>query len=478
MTDSSGDNTPVTPEAGDEVARLQAENEQLRTSLDNRRRWRGVLTWVLVVLTSLSVVASAVAVWAHQVVFDTDRFMRTVQPALDNPDFYVLLGDEASQATLDVLDIETRLTASLAELDAFLAEGLADALDLPDRVKQLLERFERPSLTQLAPPIAASLDTRIDTRIHQFFSSEAFVSRFPDLVRRVHQAAIALARGDIADYPNVYVENGEIRLNLIPFIAEALRQVAEEIRSFLPDFDPPDIISDQLAAGRQQLAEALQAQLPEDFAQVTVMDESQFNEIQATAVQVDRYVWLLVIVTLLLIAVTLAVSPNRRKTLLQLGIGVFVAVVVAALVVRRVRGQIVESILDPRGAALADGVLRDFLTGLRNLELLLAVAAVVVAIVAYLAGRPAWFARLTDSVSAATEPQEGGSQLDRWVSAHSGLLQVAGVVVAAIALFFTGLDLFSLIVIGLVLGGYLWFVSAASKRVSSDQEDEETLTPA
>lgn len=472
MTDSN-EQTPLT---GDDVARLQAENEQLRASLDNRRRWRGILTWILVVLTSLSVVASAVAVWAHQVVFDTDRFMRTVQPALDNPDFYVLVGDRASQATLEALDIEARLTASLEDLDIYLSDTLADALELGDRARDLLDRFDRPSLAELAPPIAASLETRIDNRIHQFFSSETFRSRFPDLVERVHRAAIALARNDIAEYPNVYVEDGKVRLNLVPFIGEALRQVGDEIRSVLPDFDLPDIVSDQVDQGRQQLAEALQAQLPEDFGQVTVMDEDSLDEIQTTAVQIDRYVWLLVIVTLVLVAVTLAVSPYRRRTLVHLGIGVFVAVVIVALVLRRLRSQIVESILDPTGAALADRVVYDFLSGLRNLELLLAVAAVVVAVVGYLAGRPAWYTRLTDSVGDATQPQQGGSQLDRWVAGHAGVLQVAGVVVAAILLFFAGLDLVSLIIIGLVLGGYMWFVSAASRRVSSHSEDEEAVS--
>lgn len=458
------------------MARLQAENERLRASLDNRRRWRGILTWILVVLTSLSVVASAVAVWAHQVVFDTDRFMRTVQPALDNPDFYVLVGDRASQATLEALDIDARLTASLEDLDIYLSDTLADALELGDRARDLLDRFDRPSLAELAPPIAASLETRIDNRIHQFFSSETFRSRFPDLVERVHRAAIALARNDIAEYPNVYVEDGKVRLNLVPFIGEALRQVGDEIRSVLPDFDLPDIVSDQVDQGRQQLAEALQAQLPEDFGQVTVMDEDSLDEIQTTAVQIDRYVWLLVIVTLVLVAVTLAVSPYRRRTLVHLGIGVFVAVVIVALVLRRLRSQIVESILDPTGAALADRVVYDFLSGLRNLELLLAVAAVVVAIVGYLAGRPAWYTRLTDSVGDATQPQQGGSQLDRWVAGHAGVLQIAGVVVAAILLFFAGLDLVSLVIIGLVLGGYMWFVSAASRRVSSHSEDEEAVS--
>ncbi|HET9259075.1 MAG TPA: hypothetical protein VFP42_02980 [Acidimicrobiia bacterium] len=472
MTDSN-EQTPLT---GDDVARLQAENERLRASLDNRRRWRGILTWILVVLTSLSVVASAVAVWAHQVVFDTDRFMRTVQPALDNPDFYVLVGDRASQATLEALDIDARLTASLEDLDIYLSDTLADALELGDRARDLLDRFDRPSLAELAPPIAASLETRIDNRIHQFFSSETFRSRFPDLVERVHRAAIALARNDIAEYPNVYVEDGKVRLNLVPFIGEALRQVGDEIRSVLPDFDLPDIVSDQVDQGRQQLAEALQAQLPEDFGQVTVMDEDSLDEIQTTAVQIDRYVWLLVIVTLVLVAVTLAVSPYRRRTLVHLGIGVFVAVVIVALVLRRLRSQIVESILDPTGAALADRVVYDFLSGLRNLELLLAVAAVVVAIVGYLAGRPAWYTRLTDSVGDATQPQQGGSQLDRWVAGHAGVLQIAGVVVAAILLFFAGLDLVSLVIIGLVLGGYMWFVSAASRRVSSHSEDEEAVS--
>jgi len=459
----------MTSESGDELARLQAENEQLKASLDRRVRWRTVLTWVLVVLTSLSIVTAAVAVWAHQVVFDNDRFMKTVGPVLDDPDFYVLVGDKASLAVLDALDVETRLTTSLEDLDVYLSDTLADALELSDRARRLLQGFDRPSLADLAPPIAAALETRVDNRIHQFFSSEAFTSRFPELVSRVHQAAIALARNDLAEYPNVYVADGQVRLNLVPYIGAALRQVGDEIRSVLPDFDLPDVISDRVDEGRQQLAEALQANLPEDFGQVTVVSEETFNEVQAITVRLDRFVWLTVLVALVLIAVTIAVSPNRRRTAIHLSLGVFLAMIVAAIAIRRLNASIVESILDPTGAALAARAVSDFFVGLRNLQLVMALAAIAIAVVAYLSGRPAWFTRLTDSVTEATEPGVGGSPLDVWVASHSGVLQAAGVLLAGVALFFAGLDLVSVVAIGLILGGVLWFISAAKKRVSGEE---------
>lgn len=475
MTESGESPAAPTDSSAEEIARLRAENDQLRAGLEKRVGWRRVLAVILVVLTSVSLVSAVLAVWAHQVVFDTDRFMATVEPALDNPELYVLVGDRASESVLGALDIETRLSDALADLDTYLSDALADALDISDQARELLQRFDRPSLEELAPPIAAALERRIDTRIHQFFSSEAFTSRFPELVRRVHAAAVALARDELSELPNVYVEDGEVRLNLIPYIGAALSAIADEIRAVLPDFELPTAISDRLAEGRDQLAAALQTRLPEDFAQVTVMSEEALSEVQTIAVQLDRYVWLAVLVTIALLAGAIAVSPNRRRTSFHLGIGVFVAVVIVTVILRRLQAAIVEQILDPRGADVAREMVSDVFSGLRTLQIVLAVAAILIAIVAYLAGRPAWFARLTATTGEWTSPAPGGSRLDRWVAGHSGVLQVVGVLLAVVVFFFVGLDLISIIVIGLLLGGYLWAVAAASRRGASDVIAEEPV---
>ncbi len=107
-----------------ELERLRSENVALRAGLERRFRWRQALAALLVVLTSVSVVSSAVAVWAHQVLFDTDRFMETVEPLLSDSDFYVLIGDRASESVLETLQIEPRLEESLGSLDAYLSEAL------------------------------------------------------------------------------------------------------------------------------------------------------------------------------------------------------------------------------------------------------------------------------------------------------------------------------------------------------------------
>ena len=79
--------------------------------------------------------------------------------------------------------------------------------------------------------------------------------RFTDLVEQAHTAGVALLRNDLVELPNVYIDNGEVRLNLVPVINDALRHVAVEIRDFLPDVTLPDVVSGrcrrwQTAAGR------------------------------------------------------------------------------------------------------------------------------------------------------------------------------------------------------------------------------------
>ncbi len=472
MTGSNGDERPE--QQTEELVRLRAENEELRSSLDRRVRWRGVLSIILVILTSVTLVAAAVSVWARRVAFDTDKFMETVGPVLDDPDFYNLIADRVSDPVIEALAVQTRLAEALGDLDTYLSESLLDALDLGDRARELLGRLDRPELQDLAPPIAAAINQRIDAGLHAFFTSDAFTSRFPGLVRRAHVAAVAVALDAAEEHPNVYVEGGEVRVNLIPLIGDALRQLGDEVRSVLPDFQLPDVISGAIDVGRQQLESAIEARLPDDFGQVTLMSEARLDEIRTAVKTIDRYVWIAVILTVVLLVLALVVSPNRRRTTIQLGIGVFVAVVVAAVAVRRLQDAVVEEILDPRGSAFASSMFHQLFSSLRTLQIIFAVAAILVAIVAYVGGRPDWVGRLSASTGAMLDRDAGDSRLDVWIAGHRGILIAVGILVATGALFLTGLDLISLIVIGVLLVAYLWVIYVSSDRVI-DRERESTI---
>jgi hypothetical protein len=459
-----------------EIDRLQAENEQLKSSLRRRRTWRQVLAGFLVVLTSLSVVAATFAVWAHQALFDTDRFMSTVGPGLDDPAFYNAIGDKVSGEVLDSLDIEDRVTMRLADLDAFISNALVGALDLDAQALRLLSRFDRPSLTALAPSISEGLESRIDRVIHGFFNSDQFRTRFPELIRRGHVAAVAFLRDDLADVPNVYIDGDEVRLNLIPIVADALRGLTEDLRGFLPDIQLPETVSDVVADGRDQLASAIQARLPDDFGQVTLMSAGDLTAVQEAAVKLDRFVWGLVVLALLLLVGTILVSPRRRRTAIQLAIGVAVGITIGALIVRRTEDAIVARVSSPDGARAVRSLVGGILTSLRRIELVVLIVAVVAVVSTHLAGRPAWLERAKENVRNVTDPGPEGSRFDRWIAGHFDLLRVLGVALALLVLFLVGLGWIPAIVIGGLLALYLWVIVQARIRVRGGGDIRETTS--
>jgi hypothetical protein len=446
-------------------------------------RGRGIITFLLVVLTSLSIVLASIAWWAHDTLLDTDQFMEAVGPALEDPALYTAIGDRVSTEVLTALDLETRIAAALGQLDEFLFTGLVDALNLGDRGEQILGSFDRPSLEDLAPTVSSGLENRITTRIDTFVTSADFQDRVPQLVSAAHSRIVALLRGDFAEIPNVSVENGEVRLNLIPIVAEAIRRVLPDLSGLGPDITLPDQLSDRVEEAKTQLETAIGAKLPDDFGQVTVMTEDRLTELQDTVVMLDRAVWALVIFSLILIAVTLWVSRTRRRTAIQLAIGVVVGIPITAGLVRWIEGQILEAVTNPSGERAAVGILYQVTAGLRQIEYWIALLAVILGFAVYLTGRPAWAMRVKDWWNQLLEPApdenglgetSGGSRTARWVSEHSDLMRVVGVIVAVAALYFPDLNILWMVFVGVLLGLYLWLISEIKRR--STVPEEETVS--
>jgi hypothetical protein len=396
--------------------------------------------------------------------------MATVEPALDDPAFYSALSDVVAEQTLEALDLETRVTNRLDQLDEYLSKALVDAIDVDSEVKQLLSRFDRPSVAALAPPITSALEDGVTNVVDRLITSDEFKARFPDLVRQVHAASVALIRNDSAQLPNVYVADGEVRLNLIPIIVDALRHVVDDLRGFLPDIELPDVVSSAVAEGRDQLADALQARLPADIGQLTIMSETSLSEVQQTVQRIDRLVWAIVALSGVMIVATIAVSPARRRTIVQLGIGIAVGLFLGAIAIRRLRATILEEISSPDGERAAAALLTETITSLRTVALLVGVVALLTAFAAYLAGKPAWVGRFAGRAARLAARTQGASELDRWVARHYDLLRAAVLVVAVAIVFVTGIELVPVLIIAALLGLFLWAASESKRRASSAVE--------
>jgi hypothetical protein len=466
-----GSNGP--PATADELLRLRAENDALRVRLSRRRTVRTWLSNALVLLSVVAMIASTVAIWARETLYDTDRFMDVVEPALDDPAFYSALSDRIADESLEALDLETRVAAVLGQADAYLSEVLIDAIDPNPQVLARVQAFDRPTLSALAPPIASALDDRVVTITDRFITSDEFQTRFPDLVQQVHTGGVALISGDEASLPNVYTANGEVRLDLVPVITEALQQVVVELREFLPEVTLPTPVAGAVQQGREQLrtqlGEALETELPEDFGQLTLMSESALSEVQATARQADQLVWAMAILALLLLGLSIAVSPDRRRSIIALALGVAAGSMITMLLVRRFETALLDQIVNDDGRHAVQQAYGELASNLRTVAVLVAVVAIMVGVVAYLVGRPAWITDLGHRWTRMTTATAEGSELDRWVAARFDVLRLAGIAVALAIVFLIGLELLPVLVIGALLGLFLWAIAASRQRIAARQ---------
>jgi hypothetical protein len=389
-----GGRRPPTP-ARTDGAGLRPAGPARRPPVRGRGTTPPWATTLLVVLTVVSMVTSMVAVWARSTLFDTDRFMAVVEPVVTDPDVAGALSEVVADQVLAALDLDARVTASLEQLDTYLADTLVEAIDPDPAALDRLSRLQRPTLAALAPGIAAAVETRVVGSVDTFIGSPEFAARFPALVQELHRGGVALLRGEMADLPNVYLEDDAVRLDLIPLIVEALDRVAAELRPFLPDVRIPDRLETRAADLPDRLAEALDTRLVPDFGQLTIMSRAELTGLQRTISAIDRLVVLIVVLTVVLAGVTLATSDRRRRTLVHLGIGLAVGIAITAVAVGRLETMVLAGITHPGGNHVANALLGELEGSLRSVAFLVAAAALAAAIAAHLAGRPAWRASVT-----------------------------------------------------------------------------------
>jgi len=295
--------------------------------------FRTFLTWVLIVVTSLVLVLATVALGVQQVLLNTDRWVDVVGPLASDP----------------------RVQSSVADTAAILA---VTALDLPGRVRSL------PAPVQgLAVPAEAAIASFIDEQAMRLVQSAQFRNVWVDVNRRAHQGTIELLRGGKAADGAVRIADGQVQLSLVvltPLLMQRLQQLA------------PDL---------------LMSALPPDFGYVSIMRADDLAVMQRAVQSLDRLTLALIVLALLLVVATVLVSQQRRRAVLRLSVGVALGMVLAAGALLVAQGSVVGSLGDRPITGAIQVAMSAVLMSLAQFMLLVFVAAVVAAVLAYLSGR-------------------------------------------------------------------------------------------
>jgi len=326
------------------------------------QRVRGPLAVALVVLTCFAFVGSVLSVWVHQSLLDTDNFVSTVNPLLKDP-------------------------AVINSVSVYAANQIVDALNVQERTQNALP--DRASF--LAVPMTNAVQNFAQARIADLMKTDKFQAAWDKTLRFVHAKVVGVLRGD-ARY--LSIQGNALTLDLTLVISDALRylqaQLPDLVQSKLPIPDLSNVtVPDQ---ARQRLSDALGRQLPDNFGQVTIMQADQLVTAQRTVQILDALTIILPILTLLLLIAAVAVSPNRRRTLLYVGLGLAIGMLVVYLLIRLIQNRVTSAVTAQPGAGVISPALDALLGGLLQWLITLLILGVLVAVVAFFANKGHWFA--------------------------------------------------------------------------------------
>jgi hypothetical protein len=328
---------------------------------------RTLPTWlsiILVVLTCIGVLASTMVIWVEATMLNTDRFVALVAPLGSDPRVIESVSQYAADQVVTALDIQNRTT---------------NALPLDGRF--------------LTGPLERVIHDFVQTRTADFLTSDRGQALWQAQVRRVHAGLVAVLRGQTSTIGSA---NGVLTLDLLPLLAAMLSRLQQAAPGLIPfGVTIPDLSAAQTPEqARQELAQALGVTLAPDFGVITLAQSATLKTAQRVVSVLDALQVILPLITLALAILTLWLVADRRRTLLLLG-GVTAALfLVAMLVTQLVLGNIPAAVTaNPAHEMVASlvGLVQANLLGTLVVGLF---AGLVVALGAYLAGRPEWLTRL------------------------------------------------------------------------------------
>jgi hypothetical protein len=358
-----------------EVERLRLENEKLQRRGTRRDRARRASVVALVILGCGLAALSVVAIWLRVTLLDTDRYVSTVAPIAAKPAVQKAVADKLDNAINSRVDF-----AGLAR------EALPDRADV------------------LAPAIQRGLQSFIRTRIDDFTQSQRFQDLWVESNRRAHTRIVDLLEGGRSK--RLVLDEDTVYLDLSPAVDRVKTGLQERGLSRIASAIPPSV------DGRIELVQS----------QGLVKAQRGVRLLKGIAI-------LLPLLALLCLAGSIWLTRPRRRGLLHAAIGVAIAMLVLVAGLAIARSAYLDALGNgalPRDAA-AD-IFDTLATFLRNGVRIVVIAAVVLALVAFVAGMPlvrwasAGWSRL------ATSPRRG------WVARHRNPLMLMAGGLGAIAL--------------------------------------------
>ena len=425
-----------------ELERLRAESAGVpsQEAGPKRRRhfsWRTPVSIVLIVLGCILGPVAVLGVWAGNEVSDTGRWVATVEPLIHDPAIQNVLTDKITNEITSRLNVTGIVDQAAAQLND---KGLT-------RISSLLNSF--------GPQIASSTAGFIHSTVHKVISSPAAAKIWVQVNTVAHQGLVKVLSGEGSSGGAISTSNGQIVLNLGPFIVAVKEDLVNhgfKLASSIPPISPT----------------------------IALFQANDLGKAQAAYRLIKTLKIVLPILVLAFLAAGVWVARKRRRALIGASLGLAASMLVLAiglLIGRSIYlNSVPPSVLPGDAAAAAFDAMVYFIKV--SLRVVLAVA-LVVAIGAFITGpsraaiqtRSAlksglgWVRNFGERRGVSTGP------VGEWTYAHRRGLRIGAVALFALIFVFwghpTGLVVILLVVLLLVILGLIELIGRPTAEPES-----------
>lgn len=310
------------------IEALHVENEALKQELSEVKTEKHtglrILVALLILLGCVSFAFANAANWARDTLLDTDAWVETVGPLSQNP---IIVG-----ALSDVI-----------------VEGISEELDLslPNAPDILV------TLGILDKSLVEMVQDLLSEAISRIILSDEFNEIWVAANEVIHGALITVLSGD---NPFIYAEGGIVYLDFNELINEAL-----------------DLLG---------LKELSLFEVGDDAARFELIESEKLAILQRALRFIDRLALLSIVIVILCFGGAVVLSKRRRSTVISIGLGAAVTMLLSLILFNVGEALALDSILDPAMYDLASEVLDTLTSGLFIQTVLFLILGVSVAAIA------------------------------------------------------------------------------------------------
>jgi len=233
------------------------------------KKWQRIVSVVLLVLGFILMPLSAIAIWTHNQITNTDRYVETVSPLADNADIQQVVATRAVTALFQNVDVAGEIEGALPKRAKFLGEPVANAMQ--------------------------GYATDVTERI---LASSQFQTFWDAANRRAHSQLVALLEDDPGKAPGaVSIKDGQVKLDLTDVIERVKTTLVDRGLTFLQNVDVPPV-----------------------SRTVTIIDSEGLSEARTYVGILNTLAWVLPVLAVLCLVGSALIVPRRRRATIRAAI--------------------------------------------------------------------------------------------------------------------------------------------------------------